>query len=169
MNESRRKYETSCHTCGRVVSHRCMSAVAHVGASCHILQWVTSYIYTSHVAHMNESYHTYKPIRVNDMTALHSYGISSLCQVHESMRAMTHSYMWGTYMHTYIQRETMQTRDSFGLCQVGLFIDAMTHSYVWGTYIHTENDCGYAERWGAGVETHFEEISWNLRPVVNGT
>ena len=25
------------------------------------------------------------------------------------------------------------------------------------------------ERWGAGVETHFQEISWNLRPVVNGT
>jgi len=31
-------------------------------------------------------------------------------------------------------------------------------------YIHT-----YMERWGAGVETHFQEISWNLRPVVNGT
>ena len=25
------------------------------------------------------------------------------------------------------------------------------------------------ERWGAGVEYHFQEISWNLRPVVNGT
>jgi len=25
------------------------------------------------------------------------------------------------------------------------------------------------ERWGAGVETHFQEISWNLRPVLNGT
>ena len=25
------------------------------------------------------------------------------------------------------------------------------------------------ERWGAGVETHFQEISWDLRPVVNGT
>ena len=25
------------------------------------------------------------------------------------------------------------------------------------------------ERWGAGVETHFQEISRNLRPVVNGT
>jgi len=28
---------------------------------------------------------------------------------------------------------------------------------------------GGDERWGAGVETHFQEISWNLRPVVNGT
>jgi len=28
---------------------------------------------------------------------------------------------------------------------------------------------GGSERWGAGVETHFQEISWNLRPVVNGT
>jgi len=28
---------------------------------------------------------------------------------------------------------------------------------------------GRLERWGAGVETHFQEISWNLRPVVNGT
>ena len=26
-----------------------------------------------------------------------------------------------------------------------------------------------AERWGAGVEYHFQEISWALRPVVNGT
>jgi len=26
-----------------------------------------------------------------------------------------------------------------------------------------------SERWRAGVETHFQEISWNLRPVVNGT
>ena len=25
------------------------------------------------------------------------------------------------------------------------------------------------ETWGAGVEYHFQEISWNLRPVVNGT
>ena len=27
----------------------------------------------------------------------------------------------------------------------------------------------WQERWGAGVEYHFQEISWNLRPVVNGT
>jgi len=25
------------------------------------------------------------------------------------------------------------------------------------------------ERWGAGVEYHFQEIQWALRPVVNGT
>jgi len=25
------------------------------------------------------------------------------------------------------------------------------------------------ERWGAGVEYHFQQISWNLRPIVNGT
>ena len=25
------------------------------------------------------------------------------------------------------------------------------------------------ERWGAGVEIHFQEIQWALRPVVNGT
>jgi len=25
------------------------------------------------------------------------------------------------------------------------------------------------ERWGAGVEYHFQEIEWALRPVVNGT
>jgi len=28
---------------------------------------------------------------------------------------------------------------------------------------------GDNERWGAGVEHHFQEISWDLRPVVNGT
>jgi len=31
--------------------------------------------------------------------------------------------------------------------------------------IHTCDD----ERWGAEVEYHFQEISWALRPVVNGT
>jgi len=30
-------------------------------------------------------------------------------------------------------------------------------------------EAAHNERWGAGVETHFQEISWNLRPVVNGT
>ena len=33
-------------------------------------------------------------------------------------------------------------------------------------YVH-ENSL--MERWGAGVEYHFQEISWNLRPAVNGT
>ena len=36
------------------------------------------------------------------------------------------------------------------------YICVFTRHYIW-------------ERWGAGVEYHFQEISWNLRPVVNGT
>ena len=38
---------------------------------------------------------------------------------------------------------------------------------IWMSHIYVH--MRLQERWGAGVETHFQEISWNLRPVVNGT
>jgi len=42
------------------------------------------------------------------------------------------------------------------------------HSWKWPFWLRASVP-KKTERWGAGVETHFQEISWNLRPVVNGT
>ena len=57
-----------------------------------------------------------------------------------------------------------------------LFIHIYTHTYTHVCRCTHTHIFAYAnvcvrngERWGAGVETHFQEISWNLRPVVNGT
>ena len=50
-----------------------------------------------------------------------------------------------------------------------LYLDTLQQSK---TQLHVvRHDCKHThkERWGAGVEYHFQEISWNLRPVVNGT
>ena len=44
-------------------------------------------------------------------------------------------------------------------------ISVYSYKYMY-MYIYGQKN---EERWGAGVETHFQEISWNLRPVVNGT
>jgi len=56
-----------------------------------------SHTWMSHVTHINQ-------FDVNYMTALHSYDISCLYQVHACIHAMTHSYLWDTYIHTYRER-----------------------------------------------------------------
>jgi len=104
-------------------------------------------------------------------------------------------YMY-TYVYTHIHMYMSMSNYAFksaSVCQVNeivcmciyVHICIYTHTYV---YVHTSvyicvhilrwNLLGsftgvhpvyQVERWGAGVETHFQEISWNLRPVVNGT
>jgi len=73
-------------------------------------------------------------------------------------------------------------REKMGVCDVHIYSNPIrsTHSHKnicmcssfeletaresKGEVVYT-----YRERWGAGVEYHFQEISCNLRPVVNGT
>jgi len=61
-----------------------------------------------------------------------------------------------------IHRRALHIYDFLIISKEPLLIYTRAHrAHKQALYIH--------ERWGAGVETHFQEISWNLRHVVNGT
>jgi len=52
----------SCHTRKRVMSHICISHVAHVDKSWRRYEWDMSHIWLSHVAHIDVSCHTYERV-----------------------------------------------------------------------------------------------------------
>jgi len=71
------------------------------------------------------------------------YASSSVCHSHTRTPTCTRAWLGDLHIHTQIHTCINK--------------HLLTHKYR------------PKERWGAGVETHFQEISWNLRPVVNGT
>ena len=105
----------------------------------------------------------------NDLQFKASYESSPLCTAV--------SKFFHTYMHTFTMyihmRDIAQTLALMAL-KSDWFINIYTHSCTYTSTFHRpwlfrKKASEERERWGAGVETHFQEISWNLRPVVNGT
>ena len=71
-----------------------------------------------------------------------------------------------THMHTHTHTWRHKTNTLEQWVSFSIFWPWLWHS---SKTISRSMLVGKEERWGAGVETHFQEISWNLRPVVNGT
>ena len=109
------------------------------------------------------------------------------------MNDMPHSYMtclniiWQKNISCHIWKNLFVRKKNIETCHIWVWI--RRHLYItrgavqalsvhyWvssaavfkGSFKMPEFCRACVERWGAGVETHFQEISWNLRPVVNGT
>jgi len=86
-------------------------------------------------------------------------------QTEDHKRRHTHTH---THTCTRTHTHTHSTANDDALDVYTLILwychDTFCVFFAFVVWIHTQQ-----ERWGAGVETHFQEISWNLRPVVNGT
>ena len=94
-------------------------------------------------------------------THSHHCNISCVHVWHDSYAHVWHD----SYAHVWHDSHAHVWHDSFTRAY-------SRHSNAWhDPFIHvtcTIHTCD-DERWGAEVEYHFQEISWALRPVVNGT
>jgi len=85
---------------------------------------------------------------------------------------MTRSYTWDmTHSQICDMTHSPVRHDAFIGASWLIHTCNMTQLYACKKMMKFDRACHLIckERWGAGVEYHFQEISWNLRPVVNGT
>jgi len=123
--------------------------------------YIYTYIYVE--LHVYIHIYTYTCTYIYSTTYIHIY-------IHiyiYTCRVYLHIYIY-TYIHIYMYRTAgihvwPQCWNTYIWLQMCLY-------YSPHIYVCTQREQRTRiERWGAGVEYHFQEFQWALRPVVNGT
>ena len=135
----------------------------------HLLHYTKHTIMCAHLSYLCVRYPTYV------------CGLTHRCVRHDSRLPRFTSYV--TYQkwchvtsHVELCHATIQiklcVRPDASMCATWLTIFALYKlCHILRVMSHNKS-CwvmSHNERWGAGVEYHFQEIQWALRPVVNGT
>ena len=118
------------------ISLRTRPVRSDVDESCNTCGWAMSHIWMSHVTHMVESYHSYEWV------------MSHTWMSHVTHIWMSHVTHMDVSCHTY------------GWVVSLMWMSHVTHTHMWMSHITHINELWTSreERWGAGIEYHFQEI-----------